>query len=549
MIRAIAVSVAFAAASFDAFAEASYDVLIRGGTIYDGSGMARVKGDIAIKGDRIVAVGKLEKSEARAIVDAKGLAVAPGFINMLSWSTESLIADGRSQSEIRQGVTLEVMGEGSSMGPLNPEMKRQLKGSQSDIQYDIEWTTLAEYLAYLEKRGVSTNVASFIGAATIREHVLGLGDVQPAPAQLDEMRRLVRDEMEHGALGIGSALIYAPGTYAKTEELVALCKEAARYKGKYISHMRSEGRRIFEAIDELVRISREAGIPAEIHHLKAAGRAEWGKMDRVLEMVEEARAQGLPITANMYTYSASSTGLSSRIPSWAHDGGSRALYRRLAEPASRARIVKEIRAEGPMSPTLLVRFRTQALRPLIGKTLKEVAASRGKDEVDTLLDLVLEDRSRVQAVFFSMDESNLAKQLKRPWVSISSDGASIANEGVFLRTSTHPRAYGSFARLLGKYVREEKVLPLEEGIRRMTGLPATNLGLEGRGFLKEGMFADVVVFDPATIADKATYDNPHQYAVGVKHVFVNGVQVLKDGEHTGAKPGRAVWGPGKVRSP
>jgi N-acyl-D-amino-acid deacylase len=524
-----------------------YDVLIRGGTVYDGTGSAPVKADVGIKGDRIVALGKLAAKDARTVVEAKGLAVAPGFINMLSWSTETLIADGRSQSEIRQGVTLEVMGEGSSMGPLNEDMKRRLRNGQIDIKYPIEWTTLAEYLRYLERRGISTNVASFIGAATIRQHVLGLGDVQPTPAQLDEMRELVRREMDAGALGIGSALIYSPGTYAKTEELIELCKVAAKYQGKYTSHLRSEGAQIVEAVEELIRISREAGIPAEIHHLKASGRGNWQRMDAVLERVERARAEGLAITANMYSYAASSTGLNARIPSWAHDGGPEALYKRIQDPATRERIAKEMRAAGAQSPAMFVRFRTPELRPLVGKTLSEVAASRGKDEVDTTLDLVLQDRSRITSVFFTMSEENIAKQFKRPWVSLSSDGASMANEGVFLQSSTHPRAYGSFARFLGKYVRDEKLMPLEEGVRRLTGLPATNLGLEGRGFLREGMFADVVVFDPATIADKATYEKPHQYAVGVRDVFVNGVQVLKDGEHTGAKPGRAVWGPGKLK--
>ena len=524
-----------------------YDVLIRGGTVYDGTGSAPVKADVGIQGDRIVALGRLAAKDARTVVEAKGLAVAPGFINMLSWSNESLIADGRSQSEIRQGVTLEVMGEGSSMGPLNEDMKRRLRNGQIDVKYPIEWTTLSEYLRYLERCGISTNVASFIGAATIRQHVLGLGDVQPTPAQLEEMRELVRREMEAGALGIGSALIYSPGTYAKTEELIELCKVAAKYQGKYTSHLRSEDVRILEAVEELIRISREAGIPAEIHHLKASGRGNWKRMDAVLERVERARAEGLPITANMYPYAASSTGLSARIPSWAHDGGPEALYKRIQDPATREKIAKEMRKAGVPPPAIFVRFRTPELRPLVGKTLAEVAASRGRDEVDTTLDLVLADRSRVTSVFFTMSEENIAKQFRRPWVSLSSDGASMASEGVFLQSSTHPRAYGSFARFLGKYVRDEKLMPLEEGVRRLTGLPATNLGLEGRGFLREGMFADVVVFDPAAVADKATYENPHQYAVGVHHVFVNGVQVLKDGEHTGAKPGRAVWGPGKLK--
>jgi N-acyl-D-amino-acid deacylase len=525
----------------------SFDVLIRGGTVYDGTGGAPARADVGIRGDRIVAIGELAGASARTVVDAKGLAVAPGFINMLSWSNESLLADGRSQSEIRQGVTLEILGEGTSMGPLNDDMKRRMRNGQIDIRYDVAWTTLGEYLSYLEKRGISTNVASFIGAATVRNYVLGLEDVQPTPAQLDEMRELVRREMEAGALGVGTALIYPPGTYAKTQELIELCKVAAQYHGKYTSHVRDEGKHLVEAVEELIRISREARIPAEIHHLKASGAANWDKMDSVLALVEKARGEGLPITANMYMYPASSTGLTAQIPTWAQSGGPEALYARLADPPTRARIEKEMRAAAPMSRTLLVKFRKHELRSLIGKTLDEVAKARGKDEVATLLDLVLEDRSRVSAVFFTMDERNIAKQLRHPWVSISSDGASMSAEGVFLEESTHPRAYGSFARLLRKYVREDKVLTLEEAVRRLTGLPATNLGLEGRGFLKEGMYADVTVFDPATIADTATYDKPHSYAVGMRHVFVNGVQVLRDGEHTNARPGRAVWGPGRTR--
>jgi N-acyl-D-amino-acid deacylase len=523
-----------------------FDVLIKDGTVYDGTGGDPIQTDIGIKGDRIVAVGKLDRDQAVKVVDASGLAVAPGFINMLSWSVVSLIADGRSQSDIRQGVTTEIFGEGTSMGPLNDDMKQRAVRAQSDIKYDIAWTTLAEYLTHLEKRGISPNVASFIGAATIREHVLGQEDVQPTSEQMEQMRELVRREMAAGALGIGSALIYAPGTYARTEELIELCKVAAKYQGKYISHIRSESQGVFEAVEELIRISREAGLPAEIYHLKTAGARNWDKIDAVIARVEKARQEGLKITADMYLYTASSTGLSSGIPAWAHSGGDQALFKRLQEPASRARIVKEMRARRPLPQTLLVGFRSEKLRPLIGKTLSEVAAMRGEDEVDTVLNLILEDRSRISAVFFLMNEENVKTILRRPWVSIGSDGASLAPEGVFLKTSTHPRAYGNFARLLGKYVREEKVISLQEAIRRLTGLPATNLGLDRRGFLKEGMFADVVVFDPATIADRATYETPHQYAIGMKHVFVNGVQVLKDGEHTGAKPGRALWGPGKA---
>jgi N-acyl-D-amino-acid deacylase len=526
--------------------EHRFDVLIKEGTVYDGAGGAPVRADVGIKGDRIVAIGALQREDARTVVDARALAVAPGFINMLSWAVVSLIADGRSQSDIRQGVTTEIFGEGTSMGPLNERIKRRMIDGQSDIKYDIPWTTLAEYLAYLEKRGISPNVASFIGAATIREHVLGREDVQPTPEQLEQMRELVRREMEAGALGIGSALIYAPGTYARTEELIELCKVAAKYQGKYISHLRSESRRVFEAIEELIRISREAGLPAEIYHLKTAGARNWDRIDGALARIEKARQEGLKITANMYLYTASSTGLSAFIPTWAHSGGNPALFKRLSEPTARARIAEEMRAAGPMPLTILVGFRSEKLRSLIGKTLLEVAAMRGEDEVDAMLNLIVEDRSRVAAVFFLMNEENIKSILRRPWVSFGSDGASLAAESVFLNTSTHPRAYGNFARLLGKYVREEGIISLQEAVRRLTGLPATNLGLDRRGFIKEGMFADVVVFDPATIADRATYENPHQYATGVQHVFINGVQVLKDGEHTGAKPGRALWGPGKV---
>ena len=524
-----------------------FDVIIRGGTVYDGTGGPARRADVGLSGDRVAAVGDLSQAGARTVVDARGLAVAPGFINMLSWSNESLIADGRSQSEIRQGVTTEIMGEGTSMGPLSEEMKRRLVAGQGDIKYAVEWTTLAEYLKYLERRGVSPNVASFIGAGTIRQYVIGLEDRRPTPAQLEQMRALVRDEMEHGALGIGSSLIYAPDTYATTEELVEMSKVAAQYRGKYISHMRNEGDTIFEALEELFRISREAGIPAEVYHIKAGGEKNWPKMDRVLEMIEAARARGLKITADMYLYTASSNGLDARIPAWAHDGGPEKLYARLEDPATRGKIAAEMRARGPVPRILLVKFKSEKLKPLTGRTLEEVARERGRDQVDTALDLVLEDRSSVKVVTFSMSEENLKKELQKPWVSICSDAASMAPEGVFLKSSTHPRAYGNFARLLGKYVREERVIPLEEAVRRLSGLPATNLGLDRRGFLKEGYFADVVVFDPATISDRATYEDPQQYAVGVRQVFVNGVQVIRDGEHTGAKPGRALWGPGRVK--
>ena len=535
----------------------SFDVVIRGGTVYDGEGGPARQADVGIVGDTVRAVGTLGKAEARTVIDATGLAVAPGFINVLSWSTESLIADGRSQGEIRQGVTTEVFGEGASMGPYTEAMKKHETEEQGDIKYDITWTTLAEYLAFLEKKGVSPNVASFIGAATVREHVMGLRSGAPSPEQMQAMRELVRKEMEAGALGIGSSLIYAPGTFASTEELIELCKEAAKYKGTYISHLRSEADRLVEAVDELIRISREAGIPAEIYHLKAAGEPNWPKMDAVIQKIEAARREGLKINADMYTYTAGSTGFDACVPPWARDGGYEALFGRLQDPPTRNRILEEMTAPpkgwenlcvaaGSPERILLVGFKNEALKPLTGKTLAEVARMRGTHPWNTVLDLILEDRTRVGVVFFLMSEDNVRKQLKLPWVSFGSDAASMAPEGVFLKSSTHPRAYGNFARWLGKYVRDEKLVPLPEAIRRLTGLPATNLGLKGRGFLKPGMFADVVVFDPATIADRATYENPHQYAVGVRHVLVNGVPVLKDGEHTGATPGRALKGPGVV---
>ena len=535
-----------------------FDVLINGGTVYDGTGRAPRRVDVAIKGDRIVAIGNLKSARARNVVDARGLAVAPGFINMLSWSTESLIVDGKSQGEVRQGVTTQIMGEGWSIGPLNERLKKQVVAEQDDIKFDIEWTTLAEYLTYLEKRGVSQNVASFVGATTIRQYVLGESDVQPTPVQLQEMRELVRQAMEEGALGVGSSLIYAPAFYAKTEELIELCKVAARYKGKYISHLRSEGNEWVEAVEELIRISREAGLPAEIYHIKAAGRQNWDKVDRVIALVNAARRSGLKITADMYMYPAGSTGLNASLPPWTMDGGYEALFKRLDDPATRQKIAAETRtpsdrwenlylAAGSADRVLLIGFKSEKLKPLTGKTLAEVAKMRGKDAVETIMDLILEDRSRVGTVYFLMSEENIKKELRQPWVSLGSDGASMAPEGVFLKSSTHPRAYGNFSRLLGKYVREEKVISLAEAVRRLTGLPATNLGLDRRGFLRVGMFGDIVVFDPQTIADRATFENPHQYSVGVKHVFVNGMQVLKDGEHTGAKPGRALWGPGKTK--
>jgi N-acyl-D-amino-acid deacylase len=535
-----------------------FDVVIKGGTVYDGTGDKGRVIDVAIRGDRIVKLGTFSAEEAKTVVDAKGLAVAPGFINMLSWSTESLIEDGRSQSEIRQGVTTEIMGEGWSMGPLNPRMKERALSEQKDIKYEIKWNTLAEYLRYLEQRGVSCNVASFIGATTIRDFVIGLEDKPPTPEQLEQMRELVRQEMEAGALGIGTSLIYPPAFYAKTEELIELCKVAAKYKGKYISHMRSEGNQLLEAIDELLRISKEAGIPAEIYHIKAAGQPNWGKADAMLAKIEDARKAGLAITADMYTYPAAGTGLDACLPPWTQDGGYPALYKRLRDPATREKIAQEVRtpsdkwenlylAAGSPDKILLSGFKSDKLKPLTGKSLAEVAKMRGKDPVETAMDLISEDESRIDCIYFLMSDENVKKEITKPWISFGSDEASQAPEGNFLKSNCHPRAYGNFARVLGKYTREEKVLTLEQAVRKLSGLPATNLGLDHRGFVQEGMFADVVVFDPATVGDRATFEKPHQYSVGMKHVFVNGTQVLKDGEHTGVKPGRAVWGPGKVK--
>ena len=536
----------------------TFDVIVHGGMVYDGTGRAGRRADVAISGDRISGVGDFTGAGARAttMIDAGGLAVAPGFINMLSWSTESLLVDGRSQGEIRQGVTTQIFGEGSSMGPLNDAMKRRMIEQMGDLKFEITWTTLSEYLRELERRGISQNVASFLGATTVREHVIGLEDRQPTNAELAAMRAIVTREMEAGALGIGSSLIYAPAFYATTRELIELCKVAARYQGKYISHIRSEGNRLEEAVRELIRISRDARIPAEIYHLKAAGEPNWPKMDRVIAMVESARREGLKITADMYTYPAGATGLDASMPPWVLDGGYEAAYRRLSDPATRRKIAAAIRtrssdwenlylAAGSPDRVLLVEFKSEALKPLTGKTLADVARARGEDPVDTIMNLVLEDRSRVGTVYFMMSEDNLRRQIRLPWMSFGSDAASMAPEPPFTRSSAHPRAYGNFARLLGKYVRDEQVIPLAEAIHRLSGLPATNLELKGRGFLEKDMFADVVVFDAQTIADRATFDKPHQYAIGMKHVIVNGVRVLADGEHTGAKPGRALWGPGR----
>jgi N-acyl-D-amino-acid deacylase len=532
-----------------------YDAVIRNGLIYDGSGAAPRRGDVAIKGDAIAAVGDIGTGRGSVEIDAHGRAVAPGFINMLSWATESLILDGRSQADIRQGVTLEVFGEGWSMGPLTESMKREARERQTDFKYEIEWTTLGGYLDDLVRRGVSPNVASFIGAATVRIHELGHENRAPSAAELERMKDLVRQAMREGALGVASALIYAPATYAGTDELVELSKAAAESGGMYISHMRSEGNRLLEGIDELISIARQAGVSAQIYHLKAAGEANWPRMDAAIKRVNDARAAGLNISANMYTYPAGGTGLDALIPPWAHEGGFKKMKERLQDAALRRRILAEMRTPAESwenlgllagSPDRIVfsSFGTDALKPLTGKSLGEVARMRGTSPEDTAIDLVIEDNGATGAIFFLMSEENIRKGIAQPWVSFGSDAESPAPEGVFLKSNPHPRAYGNFARLLRKYVREERVIPLQEAVRRLTSLPARNLKIDRRGLLQPGYFADVVVFDPDSVADHATFENPHQYSTGVSDVFVNGVHVLRNGEHTGAKPGRVVRGPG-----
>jgi len=532
-----------------------YDILIRGGTVYDGSGDAPRAADVAIAGDTIAGIGDFASASAGMTVDAAGLAVSPGFINMLSWATESLIVDGRSLSDIRQGVTLEVFGEGNSMGPLNPEMKADMLSRQGDVRFEVPWTSLGEYLDHLVERGVATNVASYIGATTVRVHEVGHEDRPPTPEELGRMQDLVREAMREGALGVGSSLIYAPAFYAETDELIALASAAGEFGGGYISHLRSEGNRLLEAVDELIAIAREAGVRAEIYHLKAAGSDNWAKLDEVIERVERARAGGLEITADMYTYTAGSTGLDAAMPPWIHEGGHAAMIERLRDPATRERIAAEMRtptdewenlllAAGSPDRALLVGFRQDSLKYLTGRTLADVAESRGTGIEETAMDLVVQDDSRVGTVYFMMSEDNVRRQIALPWVSFGSDAGSLAPEEPFVRSSTHPRAYGNFARLLGRYVRDEGIIPLEEAVRKLTSLPAANLRIEGRGRLAPGYSADVVIFDPATIVDHATFEEPHRLATGVRDVFVNGVRVLSGGEPTGATPGRVVRGPG-----
>jgi N-acyl-D-amino-acid deacylase len=558
---AVSIALASAACTGTGADGSDYDVIIRHGTVLDGSGRPALRADLGISGDTIAAVGDLGAASAGTVIDATGLTVTPGFINMLSWANEALIEDGRSLSDIRQGVTLEVMGEGTSMGPLNLAMKRELREKQGDIRYDVAWTTLGEYLEHLERRGVATNVASFVGATTVRIHELGYADREPTAAELDRMRALVRRAMEEGALGLGSSLIYAPAFYARTPELVTLAAEAGKYGGMYISHLRSEGNGLLEALEEFIGIARAAGVRAEIYHLKMAGEANWPKLDSVLARIERARAEGLAITADMYTYTAGATGLDAAMPPWVQEGGLKEWQKRLRDPAIRARVLPQMRAPasdweslyqlaGSPERVLLVAFRQDSLKYLTGKSLAEVARLRGVSPEEAAMDLVVLDDSEVGTVYFLMSDENVRRQVALPWMSFGSDAASLATEGVFLKSNPHPRAYGNFARLLGKYVREERALALPEAVRRLTALPAENLRLSRRGRLLPGYFADVVVFDAAAIADRATYDQPHQYAVGIMHVFVNGTQVLRNGDPTGATPGRFIRGPGaavKVR--
>lgn len=535
-----------------------YDVIIRQGTVYDGSGAEGRITDVGINADTIAVIGDLSKAVGKKEIDAKGLAVAPGFINMLSWAVESLILDGNSQSDIRQGVTLEVFGEGGSMGPINEEMRKGMLDDMRrnpDYAHDIDWTTLDGYLQSLVKRGIAPNVASFIGATTVRIHELNYDNRLPNEEELARMQNLVRKAMEEGALGVGSSLIYAPANYSSTEELIALCKVAAEYGGMYITHMRSEGNGIFKAVNETIRIAREAGLPAEIYHLKMAGAENWNKLDSVIAMIDAANKSGLKITADMYTYRAGATGLDAAMPPWLQEGGLQEWIKRMKNPQIRKKALAEMRKpsdewenlllmSGSPDNVLLLEFANDSLRQFTGKTLAEVAKIYGKSPEETAMDLVMADSTRVGTAYFMMSEENIKRQIALPYVSFGSDAGSPTAEGVFLKSNDHPRAYGNFARLLGKYVRDEKVIPMEEAIRKLTSLPAGNLKIKKRGSLKPGYYADVVAFDPMKIQDHATFEQPHQYSTGMIHVFVNGEQVLANGEHTGARPGRVVRGPG-----
>jgi N-acyl-D-amino-acid deacylase len=533
-----------------------YDLLIRNGEVYDGSGAPAQHVEVAVRGDRIVALlPSGSAASATRTIDATGRAVTPGFINVLSWAIESLIADGRGISDTKQGVTLEVFGEGWSMGPYNASMKADALKQQGDIRYPVEWNTLGEYLDFLQRRGITPNVASFVGATTVRIHELGEGDVKPDAAQLARMQELVRQAMREGALGVGAALIYPPATFADTNELIALAQASAESGGGYVAHMRSEADRFLEALDETIAVGRATGEHAEVYHLKAAGEKNWPKMAQAIAKIDAARDAGVQVSASMYAYTAGGTGLTAGLPPWVQADGQQAMIARLKDPAIRRRVIAEMKQTGAGwenirlltgsdDRVLLIDFKNEKLKPLTGKTLAQVARMRGTSPEETMLDLIVEDDAHVGAAYFLMSEDNVELGLKQPWVSLGSDAESSAPEGVFLKSSTHPRAYGNFARFLGHYVRDRKLMPLSEAVYRLTGLPAHNWKLRDRGCLAVGCYADMVLFDPATIADHATYDAPQTYATGVSDVFVNGTQVLRDGEHTGAKPGRVVHGPG-----
>ncbi len=531
-----------------------YSTIIRHASIYDGSGKTPFNGDIAIQDDTIAAIGDLSSAKGTTELDAQGKAVSPGFIDMQSQSMESLLQDGRSMGAIRQGVTLEIFGEGDSEGPLTDTMKKITERQLGDIKYKVEWTSLKDYLQYLQKKGVSTNVASFVGAATIREYFLGYANRAPDSAELAKMKALTQKAMEEGALGIGSALIYAPGFYAQTPELIELCKTAAPYGGVYISHIRSEGNHLLQAADELIRIAHDAHIPAIFYHLKAAGKNNWGKIDSLTAKIDSARKTGLDISACMYNYTAGATGFDASMPPAVQEGGLDKWVQRLKDPAIRQKVIKEMRTPTDAWENLYLGsgadniictgFKQDSLKYLTGKRLSEIARLRHTSPEETIIDLVIQDHSRVEVIYFLMSEENVKKEIRLPYMAFGSDAASMAPEGVFLKSSTHPRAYGNFARLLGKYVRDEKVISLEEAIHKLCGMPAAQLHLKKRGLLAVGNYADIAVFDPAAIRDNATYEKPHQLASGVSDVFVNGIQVLKGGRHTGATPGRAVFGPG-----
>ena len=522
---------------------AEYDGIIRNGLLYDGLGSEPMVADIAIQGDSIAAIGNLKSFRAKKEIDARGFAVAPGFINMLSWADENLVRDKYCVSDIKQGVTLEVLGEGHSPGPV-----RRLNRTQADSL----WTSLGGYFGFLERRGFSPNVASFVGATTVRIHEMGFVSRAPSAEELRRMKDLVQQAMLEGAMGLGTSLIYPPATYSSTEELIELAKVASGYGGIYITHMRSEGDFILSAIDETIRISREANIPAEIYHLKVNLSRNWNKIDSVLAKIDSARSAGVPLTANMYPYTASGTGLNSRLPAWVQEGGAAVMRQRLRDPKIRKKVLHEMEEGIPSKNSepekvMLMRFRLESLNKLYkGKTLREASLIYGKNPDETAIDLIIQDKSRIEALYFQQSEDILKRVLQLPYVSFGSDGGSYSLESADRPLADHPRAFGTFARVLGKYVREEKIIPLQEAVRKMTSLPAANLKLERRGKLHVGHFADIVIFHPDSVIDKATYEQPHQYSVGVKHVFINGVQVLRDGMHTHATPGRIIRGSGWI---